>query len=675
MSNRRENRAQAQQFIDNLKPLQHPNSNKRYLVGSSADIRVGMREIVQTDTLIGGSEQHPEYESNPNIPVYDCAGPYSDPRADINVRKGLPKFRQYWINNRFDTEQLNAASSGFTQQRLADEGLDHLRFEALVSPRKALPGRRVTQMHYARSGIITPEMEYIAIRENMAREDTTDEILTKRAQGEAFGANIGEPITPEFVRKEVAEGRAIIPLNINHPEAEPMIIGRNFLVKVNANIGNSAVTSSIEEEVEKLVWSTRWGADTVMDLSTGRYIHETREWIVRNSPVPIGTVPIYQALEKVNGVAEDLSWSVFRDTLIEQAEQGVDYFTIHAGVLLRYVPMTANRLTGMVSRGGSIMAKWCLSHHKENFSYEHFREICEICAAYDVSLSLGDGMRPGCISDANDEAQFAELETLGELVKIAWEYDVQTIIEGPGHIPMQLIKENMDKQLELCHEAPFYTLGPQTTDIAPGYDHFTSGIGAAMIAWYGCAMLCYVTPKEHLGLPNKEDVKQGLIAYKIAAHAADVAKGHPGAQMRDNALSKARFEFRWEDQYNLGLDPDTARAYHDESLPQESAKVAHFCSMCGPKFCSMKITQDVRDYAASLEAQAKGSEASEKPQVIEIKSSDELKQALAEKSAEFKEAGSELYHADYLSSSSNSVSSSAEKVSTGAKEPQAELES
>ncbi len=652
MSNRRENRAQAQAFIDNLKPLQHPNSVKRYVMGSSADIRVGMREIIQTDTLVGGSEQSPEYESNPNIPVYDCAGPYSDPSANINVRQGLAKFRQYWINNRFDTEQLNVASSGFTQKRLADEGLDHLRFEALVSPRKALPGRRVTQMHYARAGIITPEMEYIAIRENMAREEINDEILTKRAQGEAFGANVSAPITPEFVRKEVAEGRAIIPLNINHPEAEPMIIGRNFLVKVNANIGNSAVTSSIEEEVEKLVWATRWGADTVMDLSTGRYIHETREWIIRNSPVPIGTVPIYQALEKVNGVAEDLSWEVFRDTLIEQAEQGVDYFTIHAGVLLRYVPMTANRLTGMVSRGGSIMAKWCLSHHKENFSYEHFREICEICAAYDVSLSLGDGMRPGSISDANDEAQFAELETLGELVKIAWEYDVQTIIEGPGHIPMQLIKENMDKQLELCHEAPFYTLGPQTTDIAPGYDHFTSGIGAAMIAWYGCAMLCYVTPKEHLGLPNKEDVKQGLIAYKIAAHAADVAKGHSGAQIRDNALSKARFEFRWEDQYNLGLDPDTARAYHDESLPQESAKVAHFCSMCGPKFCSMKITQDVREYAASLEANAKTAKGENTlVQTVEIKSADELKQALAAKSQEFKQAGSELYHSDYLDSS------------------------
>jgi phosphomethylpyrimidine synthase len=502
-------------------------------------------------------------------------------------------------------------------------------------------------MYYARQGIITPEMEYIAIRENMARAEVTDTVLTQKAPGEAFGAHIGQLITPEFVRDEVARGRAIIPLNINHPETEPMIIGRNFLVKVNANIGNSAVTSSIEEEVEKLVWSTRWGADTVMDLSTGRYIHETREWLIRNSPVPIGTVPIYQALEKVNGVAEDLSWAVFRDTLIEQAEQGVDYFTIHAGVLLRYVPMTAKRLTGIVSRGGSIMAKWCLSHHQESFLYEHFRDICQICAQYDVSLSLGDGMRPGSIADANDEAQFAELETLGELVKIAWEYDVQTIIEGPGHVPMQLIKVNMEKQLALCDEAPFYTLGPQTTDIAPGYDHFTSGIGAAMMAWYGVAMLCYVTPKEHLGLPNKEDVKQGLIAYKIAAHAADVAKGHPGAQVRDNALSKARFEFRWEDQYNLGLDPDTARAYHDESLPQESAKVAHFCSMCGPKFCSMKITHEVREYAANLEqAEALKIEVSSASayQAQHTAQAINPAEAMAQKSAEFKASGSALYH-------------------------------
>lgn len=648
---RREIRAQAQAFIDTLAPLQHTNSQKVYLEGSSADIRVGMRQILQTDTLVGGTDDAPIMEKNPPIRVYDCAGPYSDPEADINVRLGLVKLRQNWILARKDTEQLPCATSDFTQQRLADDGLDHLRFEAgssaIVRPRRALQGKRVSQLHYARQGIITPEMEYVAIRENMALAEVQDEILNRKAKGEAFGALVGEPITAEFVRAEVARGRAIIPLNINHPEAEPMIIGRNFLVKVNANIGNSAVTSSIEEEVEKLVWSTRWGADTVMDLSTGRYIHETREWIIRNSPVPIGTVPIYQALEKVNGVAEDLTWEVFRDTLIEQAEQGVDYFTIHAGVLLRYVPMTAKRVTGIVSRGGSIMAKWCLSHHKENFLYSHFREICELCVAYDVSLSLGDGMRPGSIADANDAAQFAELETLGELVKIAWEYDVQTIIEGPGHIPMQLIKENMDKQLAHCGEAPFCTLGPQITDIAPGYDHFTSGIGAAMIAWYGCAMLCYVTPKEHLGLPNKQDVKQGLIAYKIAAHAADVAKGHPSAQIRDNALAKARFEFRWEDQYNLGLDPETARAYHDESLPQESAKVAHFCSMCGPKFCSMKITQDVRAYAAGLEAQAKPEseqvEATAQAMQVTIKTPQELEAAMALKSAQFAASGAEIY--------------------------------
>ncbi|HBI07099.1 MAG TPA: phosphomethylpyrimidine synthase ThiC, partial [Erwinia persicina] len=514
-----------------------------------------------------------------------------------------------------------------TQQRLADEGLDHLRFEHLPRPRRALPGRCVTQMHYARQGIVTPEMEYIALRENMGRERIRSEVLLQQHPGHSFGAHLPDNITPEFVRQEVASGRAIIPANINHPESEPMIIGRNFLVKVNANIGNSAVSSSIEEEVEKLVWSVRWGADTVMDLSTGRYIHETREWILRNSPVPIGTVPIYQALEKVNGVAEDLSWAIFRDTLLEQAEQGVDYFTIHAGVLLRYVPMTAKRLTGIVSRGGSIMAKWCLSHHQESFLYQHFRDICEICAAYDISLSLGDGLRPGSIQDANDEAQFAELRTLGELTKIAWEYDVQVMIEGPGHIPMQMIRVNMTEQLEHCHEAPFYTLGPLTTDIAPGYDHFTSGIGAAMIGWFGCAMLCYVTPKEHLGLPNKEDVKQGLITYKIAAHAADLAKGHPGAQIRDNAMSKARFEFRWEDQFNLALDPHTARAYHDETLPQESGKVAHFCSMCGPKFCSMKITQEVREYAARQEAEAH-------PIAV----------GMAQMSGAFRQRGGELYH-------------------------------
>ncbi|GIU52879.1 phosphomethylpyrimidine synthase ThiC [Shewanella sp. KT0246] len=653
MSNRRQTREQAQTFIDTLKPLQHPNSEKIYLTGSREDLFVGMRQIHQTNTILGGTDDAPVTQSNPPIKVYDCAGAYSDPDAEINVRLGLNKFRESWIDEREDTEQLAGVSSDFTQQRLADDGLDHLRFEALVPPRRAKTGKCVTQMHYARQGIITPEMEYIAIRENMAREQVTDEILTQKATGEAFGAVIGQPITAEFVRDEVARGRAIIPLNINHPEAEPMIIGRNFLVKVNANIGNSAVTSSIEEEVEKLVWSTRWGADTVMDLSTGRYIHETREWIIRNSPVPIGTVPIYQALEKVNGVAEDLNWEVFRDTLIEQAEQGVDYFTIHAGVLLRYVPMTAKRLTGIVSRGGSIMAKWCLSHHKESFLYENFKEICEICAAYDVSLSLGDGMRPGSIADANDEAQFAELETLGELVKVAWEYDVQTIIEGPGHVPMQLIKVNMEKQLAHCDEAPFYTLGPQTTDIAPGYDHFTSGIGAAQMAWYGVAMLCYVTPKEHLGLPNKEDVKQGLIAYKIAAHAADVAKGHPAAQIRDNALSKARFEFRWEDQYNLGLDPDTARAYHDESLPQESAKVAHFCSMCGPKFCSMKITQEVREYAAKQEKQAFSTGVEQTISIVDANEFQATKEssieldvnaAMAQKSAEFKATGSAIYH-------------------------------
>ncbi|WP_133469815.1 phosphomethylpyrimidine synthase ThiC [Paraglaciecola marina] len=642
MSNRRQTRANAQQFIDNLKPLLHPNSNKVHLPGALYDIQVGMRAITQTDTVLGGSEDAPVTERNPDIMVYDCAGPYSDPNANINVRQGLVKLRRDWIMQRNDVEQLSHASSCFTQERMADDGLDHLRFDSLDKPLKAKAGKCVTQMHYAKAGIITPEMEYIAIRENMAREQITDEVLTQKAPGNAFGALVGQTITAEFVREEVARGRAIIPVNINHPEAEPMIIGRNFLVKVNANIGNSAVTSSIEEEVEKLVWSTRWGADTVMDLSTGRYIHETREWIVRNSPVPIGTVPIYQALEKVNGVAEDLTWEVFRDTLIEQAEQGVDYFTIHAGVLLRYVPMTAKRLTGIVSRGGSIMAKWCLFHHKESFLYEHFKDICELCAAYDVSLSLGDGMRPGCIADANDEAQFAELETLGELVKIAWEYDVQTIIEGPGHIPMQLIKENIDKQLDICGEAPFYTLGPQTTDIAPGYDHFTSGIGAAMIGWYGVAMLCYVTPKEHLGLPNKDDVKQGLIAYKIAAHAADVAKGHPGAQIRDNALSKARFEFRWEDQYNLGLDPDTARAYHDESLPQESAKVAHFCSMCGPKFCSMKITQEVREYAAKQQIQVE-QDASRLAVSRASLSSVDIQSAMAEKSAEFKAQGAQIY--------------------------------
>jgi len=634
--NRREQRAEAQHFIDSLQGVTFPNSKRIYLQGGRPDVQVPMREIQLSPTLISGSKDNPQYENNEAIPVYDTSGPYGDPAATLDVHAGLKKLRAEWILARNDTEALPQVSSGFTQQRLADEGLDHLRFEHLPLPRKAAEGNNVTQLHYARKGIITPEMEFIAIRENMGRERIRGEVLLQQHPGESFGAHLPANITPEFVRQEVAAGRAIIPANINHPESEPMIIGRNFLVKVNANIGNSAVTSSIEEEVEKLVWSTRWGADTVMDLSTGRYIHETREWILRNSPVPIGTVPIYQALEKVNGVAEDLNWEMFRDTLLEQAEQGVDYFTIHAGVLLRYVPMTAKRLTGIVSRGGSIMAKWCLSHHQESFLYEHFREICEICAAYDVSLSLGDGLRPGSIQDANDEAQFAELRTLGELTKIAWEYDVQVMIEGPGHVPMQMIRRNMTEELEHCHEAPFYTLGPLTTDIAPGYDHFTSGIGAAMIGWFGCAMLCYVTPKEHLGLPNKEDVKQGLITYKIAAHAADLAKGHPGAQIRDNAMSKARFEFRWEDQFNLALDPATARAYHDETLPQESGKVAHFCSMCGPKFCSMKITQEVRDYAALLEAKA---------QPVEI-----VESGMAQMSAEFRTRGSELYHpADSLS--------------------------
>ncbi|MCX0499685.1 phosphomethylpyrimidine synthase ThiC [Erwinia billingiae] len=630
---RREQRAEAQQFIDSLQGTAFPNSKRIWLNGSRDDIRVPMREIQLSPTMVGGSKDNPQFEDNEPVPVYDTAGPYGDPDAKIDVHRGLARLRNDWIEQRGDTQHIEQLSSVYTQQRLADEGLDHLRFDHLPRPRKALAGRCVTQMHYARLGVITPEMEFIALRENMGRERIRGDVLLQQHPGNSFGTSLPENITAEFVRQEVAAGRAIIPANINHPESEPMIIGRNFLVKINANIGNSAVSSSIEEEVEKLVWSARWGADTVMDLSTGRNIHETREWILRNSPVPIGTVPIYQALEKVNGVAEDLNWEVFRDTLLEQAEQGVDYFTIHAGVLLRYVPMTAKRLTGIVSRGGSIMAKWCLSHHKESFLYEHFREICELCAAYDVSLSLGDGLRPGSIQDANDDAQFAELHTLGELTKIAWEYDVQVMIEGPGHVPMQMIRRNMTEQLDRCHEAPFYTLGPLTTDIAPGYDHFTSGIGAAMIGWFGCAMLCYVTPKEHLGLPNKEDVKQGLITYKIAAHAADLAKGHPGAQIRDNAMSKARFEFRWEDQFNLALDPHTARAYHDETLPQESGKVAHFCSMCGPKFCSMKITQEVRDYAARQEAEAKP---------IEI--------GMAEMSEAFRTRGGELYHpADVLS--------------------------
>ncbi|TCB44423.1 phosphomethylpyrimidine synthase ThiC [Acinetobacter terrestris] len=566
-----------------------PASKKVYIQGSRADIQVPMRAIELTDTPTGlGGEQ------NPDILLYDTSGVYTDPNLAIDLNKGLPNVREAWIEERQDTERLETLTSKFGQERLKDIRTAEIRFAHIQKPRRAKSGKNVTQMHYARQGIITPEMEYIAIRENQRQLEGVD---ARQHVGQNFGAKNLNEITPEFVRREVAEGRAIIPANINHPEIEPMIIGRNFLVKINANIGNSALGSSIDEEVAKMTWATRWGADTIMDLSTGKNIHETREWIIRNSPVPIGTVPIYQALEKVDGVAEDLTWEIFKDTLIEQAEQGVDYFTIHAGVLLRYVPLTANRLTGIVSRGGSIMAQWCLAHHQENFLYTHFDDICEIMKAYDVSFSLGDGLRPGCIQDANDEAQFSELRTLGELTHRAWQQDVQVMIEGPGHVPMHMIKENMDLQLEVCQEAPFYTLGPLTTDIAPGYDHITSAIGAAMIGWYGTAMLCYVTPKEHLGLPNKKDVKDGIITYKIAAHAADLAKGHPGSQVRDNALSKARFEFRWEDQFNLSLDPDTARSMHDETMPKEAHKSAHFCSMCGPKFCSMKITQNVRDYA------------------------------------------------------------------------------
>ena len=576
-----------------------PASKKVYVQGSRADIRVPFREITLTDTPLGLTQngKQDSFEKNEPILVYDTSGVYTDPSVHIDLNQGLPKLRETWIAERDDTDVLDGLTSDFGKARLNDIRTADIRFAHIAKPRRAKRGKNVTQMHYARQGIITPEMEYIAIRENGKQRAGVD---LRQHQGENFGASVRE-ITPEFVRQEVAEGRAIIPCNINHPESEPMIIGRNFLVKINANIGNSALGSSIDEEVAKMTWATRWGADTIMDLSTGKNIHETREWIIRNSPVPIGTVPIYQALEKVSGVAEDLTWEIFKDTLIEQAEQGVDYFTIHAGVLLRYVPLTANRLTGIVSRGGSIMAQWCLAHHKENFIYEHFDEICEIAKAYDVAFSLGDGLRPGCIQDANDEAQFSELKTLGELTKRAWEHDVQVMIEGPGHVPMHMIKENMQMQLEHCHEAPFYTLGPLTTDIAPGYDHITSAIGAAMIGWYGTAMLCYVTPKEHLGLPNKKDVKDGIITYKIAAHAADLAKGHPLAQVRDNALSKARFEFRWEDQFNLALDPDTARAMHDETMPKEAHKSAHFCSMCGPKFCSMKITQNVREYAKGLE--------------------------------------------------------------------------
>ena len=596
------------------------NSKKIYVEGKH-NIKVPFREISLSDT----ASQFGAEKNNPVV-VYDTSGPYTDPGYQIDIRNGLPALRSQWILDRADVEELDGPTSDFGKERQNDPELEKMRFNLKRKPLKAKSGQNVSQMHYAKKGIITPEMEYIAIRENQRREGISEFIQTQHP-GQNYGASIPKLITPEFVRDEVAKGRAIIPANINHPETEPMIIGRNFLVKINANIGNSALGSSISEEVEKMVWGTRWGADTVMDLSTGKNIHETREWIVRNSPVPIGTVPIYQALEKVDGKAEDLTWEIFKDTLIEQAEQGVDYFTIHAGVRLEYIPMTAKRMTGIVSRGGSIMAKWCLAHHKESFLYTHFEDICEIMKAYDVSFSLGDGLRPGSIYDANDEAQFAELKTLGELTKIAWKHDVQTMIEGPGHVPMHMIKENMDLQLEHCHEAPFYTLGPLTTDIAPGYDHITSGIGAAMIGWYGCAMLCYVTPKEHLGLPDKEDVREGIITYKIAAHAADLAKGHPGAQIRDNALSKARFEFRWEDQFNLSLDPEKAKEFHDETLPQEGAKQAHFCSMCGPHFCSMKITQDVREYAKE-----KG-----------ISEEEALKDGMEQKSIEFVKKGSEVY--------------------------------
>jgi phosphomethylpyrimidine synthase len=600
-----------------------PNSRKVYLGGSRPDVRVPMREISLADTHSARGVQ-----KNPPVYVYDTSGPYTDPRSKIDVREGLPLLREAWIEERGDSERLADVSSEFGRARNTDPKLAHLRFAHLRNPRRARTGANVSQMHYARRGIITPEMEFIAIRENMNLDAYSEEDRRRRHAGTAFGANLPDRITPEFVRREVAAGRAIIPCNINHPETEPMIIGRNFLVKVNANIGNSAVTSSIEEEVEKMTWAIRWGADTVMDLSTGKHIHETREWIIRNSPVPIGTVPIYQALEKVDGAAEELTWELFRDTLIEQAEQGVDYFTIHAGVRLAYVPLTANRVTGIVSRGGSIMAKWCLTHHRESFIYEHFADICEIMKEYDVAFSLGDGLRPGCIADANDEAQFAELRTLGELTRIAWDHDVQVMIEGPGHIPMHMVKENVDKALVECYEAPFYTLGPLVTDIAPGYDHITSGIGAAMIGWFGTAMLCYVTPKEHLGLPDRDDVKIGIVTYKIAAHAADVAKGHPSAQIRDNALSKARFEFRWEDQFNLALDPDTARDFHDQTLPKEGHKVAHFCSMCGPKFCCMKITQDVRDYAA-------------KHGIGDVAVA--LETGMKEKAEEFRQKGGEVY--------------------------------
>ena len=636
--------SESQARVDDASIAPLPNSEKIYVTGSRPDMRVPMRKISQDDTPTDMALSGQTSEENPPIYVYDTSGAYSDPAAKIDIRAGLAPLRAAWIDERDDTQELDGPSSDYGKQRLEDEKLTALRFNLQRTPRRAKAGKNVTQMHYARQGIVTPEMEFVAIRENQnraayleslkatgARGQRMADMMARQHDGESFGANLPLEITPEFVRDEIARGRAIIPNNINHPESEPMIIGRNFLVKINGNIGNSAVSSSIGEEVDKMTWGIRWGADTIMDLSTGKHIHETREWILRNSPVPIGTVPIYQALEKVDGKAEELTWEIFRDTLIEQAEQGVDYFTIHAGVLLKYVPLTAERMTGIVSRGGSIMAKWCLAHHKESFLYTHFEDICEIMKAYDVAFSLGDGLRPGSVWDANDAAQLGELETLGELTQIAWQHDVQVMIEGPGHVPMQLIKENMDKQLDWCDEAPFYTLGPLTTDIAPGYDHITSAIGAAQIGWYGTAMLCYVTPKEHLGLPNKEDVKTGIITYKLAAHAADLAKGHPGAQIRDNALSKARFEFRWDDQFNLALDPDTARSYHDETLPKQSMKVAHFCSMCGPHFCSMKITQDVRDYAAKLNM---------KPE----DALEDMKQAgMDKKSTEFRIGGAEVY--------------------------------
>ncbi len=614
-----------------------PGSRKVYLEGSRPDVRVPFREIALGDTLVAETGGASRREPNPPLRVYDAAGPYADPSVEIDVTRGLPPLRGAWIADRADSEVLCAISSSYGRDRLVDPALAALRMAHTTQPRRARAQANVSQMHYARRGIVTPEMEFVAVRENLLKAQLRERLATERLpkRGQSFGASLVQDITPEFVRDEVARGRAVIPCNINHPESEPMVIGRNFLVKINANIGNSAVTSSIEEEVEKLVWAIRWGADNVMDLSTGRNIHTTRDWIVRNSPVPIGTVPIYQALEKVGGVAEDLTWELFRDTLIEQAEQGVDYFTIHAGVRLAYVPLTADRLTGIVSRGGSIMAKWCLSHHRESFLYEHFDDICEIMKAYDVCFSLGDGLRPGSIADANDEAQFAELATLGELTQIAWKHDVQVMIEGPGHVPLQLVKENVEKQLQACFEAPFYTLGPLITDISPGYDHISSAMGAANIGWYGTAMLCYVTPKEHLGLPNRDDVKQGLIAYKIAAHAADLAKGFPGAQMWDNAVSKARFEFRWEDQFRLAIDPDTAMAYHDETLPKENAKVAHFCSMCGPKFCSMKISQEVREFARLQSATAPATSAP--TAVIEIARS------LDDQAQRFREGGGELY--------------------------------